>query len=79
MPKKIKLIWDFRGTEAEATATHHAKHLKEYATTHKKTKDGATGYEKISPMHSIAYFVVTEANMPAVRDALKPQRGEYVD
>jgi hypothetical protein len=27
-------------------------------------------------MHSIAYLVVTESEMIAVRDALKPHRGE---
>ncbi|HEA30130.1 MAG TPA: hypothetical protein ENH91_09075 [Leeuwenhoekiella sp.] len=77
MTKEIKLIWDFRGKEAEAIAKHHAIHLKEYAATNKLAAK-PIGAEALTPMHSIAFIVVDEPNMIAVRDALKPQRGEFV-
>ena len=35
MSRKIKLLWDFRGPDAKATAKHHTLHLKEFATLEK--------------------------------------------
>ena len=35
MPKKIKLLWDFRGPEAFKIAEHHCIHLREYAEKEK--------------------------------------------
>ena len=78
MEKHIKLIWDFRGPEAQKIAEHHVIHLKEYATAHDLDKN-ATGIEKQSPLYCIAYLVVKKNEMLAVRDALKPHRGEFVD
>lgn len=74
--RNLKLIWDFKGPDAENTAAHHAIHLQEYAernNLHQKI----SASEKIGEMHCIAYLVVTEAEMPAVRDALKPHRGQF--
>jgi hypothetical protein len=34
-----------------------------------------TGFEIKSELHAIAFMVVTDDNMIAVRDALKPHRG----
>ncbi|WP_291865756.1 hypothetical protein [Maribacter sp.] len=73
--KKIKLIWDFRGPAAYKTAEHHEIHLKEYITI-EGIELNNTGFTQINDMHSIAYMVVEETNMIAVRDALKPHRGE---
>ena len=73
--RNLKLIWDFKGPDADRTATHHAIHLQEYSETndlHQKI----SGSEKLSEMHSIAYLVVSETEMPKVRDALKPHRGQ---
>ncbi len=75
MAKLIKLIWDFRGEVAEKIAEHHEIHLKEYILA-EKLLPNITGFQKITDMHAIAYMVVEEANMIAVRDALKPHRGE---
>lgn len=72
--RKLKLIWDFRGPDAHKIAAHHETHLKEYSTI-KKTNLQITGYEQLSEMHSMAYMVVTEDEMRAIRDALKPHRG----
>ena len=75
MARKIKLIWDFKGPTAANTAVHHEKHLKEYIAIEALTSFG-TGFQDLSDMHSIAYLVVEEKNMIAIRDSLKPHRGE---
>jgi len=73
--KKLKLIWDFRGPDGEHTARHHAHHLSEYRNTESLRLD-VIGHEKLSDGHYLAYMVVYESEMPAVRDALKPHRGQ---
>ena len=73
--KKIKLIWDFRGPTAYKTAEHHEIHLKEYITI-EGIELNNTGFTQINDMHSIAFMIVEETNMIAVRDSLKPHRGE---
>ncbi|WP_338377939.1 hypothetical protein [uncultured Flavobacterium sp.] len=73
--RKIKLIWDFRGEVAAKTAEHHEIHLKEFIEAEKLALN-FTGFEIQNEMHSIAFMVVEEKDMIAVRDALKPHRGE---
>ncbi|WP_276167550.1 hypothetical protein [Zobellia alginiliquefaciens] len=75
MSRKIKLIWDFRGPAAQKTAEHHVIHLKEFIAI-EKTNHNITGSQDFNDMYSIAFMVVDEAEMIAVRDALKPHRGE---
>lgn len=75
MSRQIKLIWDFRGPAAAKTAEHHVVHLKEYIAIEKLPLN-ITGFEAVTDMHSIAWMVVTDDFMIAVRDALKPHRGE---
>ncbi len=75
MSQLIKLIWDFRGPAAAKTAEHHEIHLKEYIQIEKLPLQ-ITGFEIKNEMHAIAFIVVSENNMIAVRDALKPHRGE---
>ena len=78
MNRKIKLIWDFRGPAAEKTAEHHEKHLKEFIAFEKLDLN-ITGYQHINEMYSFAYMVVEESDMIAMRDALKPHRGEVYE
>jgi hypothetical protein len=75
MERKIKLIWDFRGPASAKTAEHHEIHLKEFIAI-KKLPLKVTGFEILNKMYAIAYMVVTDDDMIAVRDALKPHRGE---
>lgn len=75
MARKIKLIWDFRGSTAAKIAEHHKVHLKEYIAS-EKLELNITGFEILNDMYAIAFMVVAEENMIAVRDALKPHRGE---
>jgi hypothetical protein len=75
MSRQIKLIWDFRGAAAAKTAEHHEIHLKEYIKAEKLDLN-ITGFSVVNDMHAIAFMVVTDENMIAVRDKLKPHRGE---
>ncbi len=75
MSKKIKLIWDFRGSVSEKTAQHHEMHLREYIIS--ENLDGiVTGYSSYGQMHTIVFMVVPEDDLMRFRDALKPHRGE---
>ena len=78
MNRKIKLIWDFRGPAAQNTAIHHEKHLKEFSAL-EGLELKITGHQNYSDVYSIAYLVVNESEMIAVRDALKPHRGELFE
>jgi len=79
MERQIKLIWDFRGEGALRTAEHHEIHLKEYIIM-EKFNVSITGFSAINDMHAIAFMVVNDEQMIALRDILKPHRGElFVD
>ncbi|OBQ56432.1 hypothetical protein JJL45_13595 [Tamlana sp. s12] len=73
--RKLKLIWDFHGPNAEQTAIHHNIHLKEYIKI-ENLDISITGVSNLSDMHSIAFLVVNENEMKPIRDALKPHRGQ---
>ncbi|MBN8566641.1 hypothetical protein [Flavobacterium filum] len=78
MSRKIKLIWDFRGPASAKTAEHHEIHLKEFIIAENLPLN-ITGFEVYNEMQAIAFMVVTDENMIAVRDALKPHRGELYE
>ncbi|MBT8375548.1 MAG: hypothetical protein KJO22_01640 [Bacteroidia bacterium] len=73
--KQLKLIWDFRGPDAQHIAEHHLIHLKEYIK-HQSLDISITGTEVLHENHSIAFMVVKEIEMKPIRDALKPHRGQ---
>lgn len=75
MERKIKLIWDFRGTQAHKIAEHHCIHLKEFAAKENLNFIEAN-FSIVNEMHSIAFITVSEKDMKIFRDALKPHRGE---
>ena len=75
--RKLKLIWDFRGSVASKTAEHHAIHLKDYVNLN-KVRHHDIGIETLNDFHSFAYLVIDEVNMIPIRDALKPHRGQLV-
>ena len=74
MERQIKLIWDFRGPVAHKTAEHHEIHLKDFIKTEELDLLNITGVERISEMHSSAFWVVPESDMKKFRDILKPHR-----
>lgn len=73
--RKLKLIWDFKGPDSLKIAEHHEIHLKDYIAIEKLSLN-ITGFEIINEMHTIAFMVVNDDEMPPVRDALKPHRGQ---
>lgn len=76
--RNIKLIWDFRGPASAKTAEHHEIHLKEFIIA-EKHDFSITGFEIIHEMHALAFLVVPESQMIAMRDILKPHRGEVYE
>lgn len=73
--ERLKLIWDFRGPDAEKIALHHEIHLKEYASA-KALQTPLTGVQPVTQDHFIAYLVVDREAMKPIRDSLKPHRGQ---
>ena len=73
--RQLKLIWDFKGPNGKKIAEHHLTHLKDYIHMN-NLNISITGTEDIHEMHSIAYLIVNEIEMPPIRDALKPHRGQ---
>lgn len=76
--RKLKLIWDFRGPDANKIAQHHETHLKEFIQL-KNLNIYMTGIEDLNDLHTIAFLVVDEDKMKPIRDALKPHRGQVYD
>ena len=72
--RKLKLIWDFHGSDAHKIAEHHEIHLRQYIQL-EKLDISITGIEDMHDLHSIAFLVVNEADMKPIRDTLKPHRG----
>lgn len=73
--ERVKLIWDFRGPNAQPIAQHHALHLQEFAVSEALQNTICTT-EKITPMHFVAYLVVEKDKMNELRERLKPNRGQ---
>jgi len=74
----LKLLWDFRGPDAEATARHHLIHLKEYIEAH-ATNALNTGVEQNGSQVYSAFMVVAKDDMPEIRDTLRPHRGKVYE
>lgn len=72
--RKIKLIWDFRGPNALRIAEHHEIHLKEYITS-ENLNIHFTGFEALNDLHAVAFMIVNEIDVRALRETLKPNRG----
>tara|TARA_R100000935_G_scaffold10034_2_gene20019 strand:- start:660 stop:923 length:264 start_codon:yes stop_codon:yes gene_type:complete len=72
--RKIKLIWDFRGPQALPIAKHHEIHLKDFILAEKLEDWNITGFQQLTELHSIAFWVVPESEILKFRDVLKPNR-----
>lgn len=72
---QVKMIWDFRGPNAEPIARHHEIHLKEFMEN-EKVLEAFTGIEFVSEFYSIAYMVVPQEAVTRLRPLLKPHRGQ---
>ena len=78
MNRKLKLIWDFRGSDSQKTAEHHCIHLKEFAAI-EKLHFYKVDFSILSEMHTIAFIIVDEVDMKIFRDTLKPHRGQLAE
>lgn len=75
MKEKIKLLWDFRGPNANKIAQHHAIHLKEYIAI-EKLENTTASVEVVSEIYAIAYIITNKEYLDTLRKALKPHRGQ---
>lgn len=78
MEKKLKLVWDFFGPDAEKFAQHHEIHLKEFLDQN-NFELNITGVEQVEENHYLAYIVIWESEMIPVRDTLRPHRGIWYE
>lgn len=73
--ERVKLIWEFRGPNAQKTAEHHVVHLKEFGIT-EGIETTLCEVETVSEMYSMAFWVVDKNWMNDLRERLKPHRGQ---
>lgn len=73
--RRLKLIWDFHGPDAERIAEHHVLHLSQFIKNNDLSLN-ISGTEQVRQDYCIAFMVVEEEEMRPVRDALKPHRGQ---
>jgi hypothetical protein len=78
MDRKIKIIWEFSGPDAEQTAKHHQIHLEDFGER-EKLEYSIGGTEYVNHLVWIAYMIVFEKDAVLVRDALKPLRAEIFE
>ena len=74
MERQIKLIWDFRGPQALPIAKHHEIHLKDFIKAEELDNWNITGFEIVSELHALAFWVIPESEIKNYRDILKPNR-----
>ena len=77
MNRKLKLIWDFKGSVSQKTAEHHCIHLKEFAVI-EKLHFYEIDFTVLSEMYTIAFIIIDEVDMKTYRNSLKPHRGQLV-
>ncbi len=71
--EKVKLIWDFRGTDTQKMSEHYNKHLVEFFES-KKINLIESGFTKVSEMHHISYAVINKLDVNFVKHSIKPHR-----
>ena len=76
--KEVKTNLGFFWPGCEKTAEHHEIHLKEFIQI-KKLNHRITEVENSGENQFTAFLVVDESEMIPVRDALKPNRGEWYE
>jgi len=77
MNRKIKLVWDFYGGDAEGTAKHHVIHLEQFMEREKLSYI-KTGIESNEDFHCLAFITVNEKDVVVLRDSLRPNRA-FID
>ncbi|UKN01875.1 hypothetical protein K6119_19310 [Paracrocinitomix mangrovi] len=78
MNRKIRLIWDFHGGDAEKTAQHHVRHLEEFMQR-EELECLRTTVLSNADYHFMACMTVNEKDVMILRDSLKPHRAVVVE
>tara|TARA_B100000214_G_C23542958_1_gene434860 strand:- start:76 stop:312 length:237 start_codon:yes stop_codon:yes gene_type:complete len=78
MKKKIKLIWQFSGTNAIKIADHHLVHLNEYILQHDIDVIDK-GTELINEFSSVSFIIIDNDLVEKLRVVLKPHKGLIVE
>lgn len=67
----LRLVWEFRGMDAQQIAAHHLQHLNEYLNREGiEVRD--SGVQEHSEMYASAYLICEEAMALKLREPLKP-------
>ena len=77
--RKIRLVWDFHGTDSKGTAEHHVRHLEEFMKREKIECLRTVVLSGNEDFHHSACMTISEEDVPLVRDALKPHRAFVVE
>ena len=76
--RKVKMVWDFHGTNAIKTAKHHTIHLEEYIAKNNKEVYKIDS-EEINSNSAISFMIVKEKDVNELRNLLKPHKGYLLD
>ena len=76
--QKIKLIWDFRGSNTLQMAIHYNKHVNEFFEL-KNIDLIDSGYEIINESHHISYAIICKKDVNLVKQVLKPHRALLIE
>jgi hypothetical protein len=74
MTQRIQFIWDFFGPDAKRTAEHQLEHLRAFVVRERPLLE-ETGAEVLADGHAIAWLVVDEGEVSALKAILRPNRG----
>lgn len=71
-----RLLWDYRGPQAQGTAEHFLRHLDEFLE--REGFEGcATGVQALGPAHSACFCVCAEGQVAKLGPALRPHRIDH--
>ena len=73
MKNKIRLVWDFRGSDALKTAEHQLTHLVEFMVKENISYLNKSSAQ-ISELQSICSIIIKESDLDLVKKRLKPNR-----
>lgn len=73
LPPLLKLYWDFWGPDAERTAVHFEKHLREFLANNGQG-EVPFGNESAHEGHHAAFCVIPSSLLEAMKRSLRPSR-----
>ncbi|HRO84819.1 MAG TPA: hypothetical protein PK110_08370 [Niabella sp.] len=73
MSNQYKLIWEYRGPDAQMIAEHYEHHLEDFIKM-RNLKSNQIGVEAYSEFYVTAFMIVREDELDVVRQALRPNK-----